>query len=162
MMGAFIDLDELDRKTRNNFSHKIKQNPVLKPFHIIWNEHNGFSPNDAGYGTEQFTLRPYIPGYGCDGTTDSNIHIVAHYICEVIGINYAEYYGEYHEMSLSDAQEDISRMWNNSKYVTDLPFKITSEEVKLMLRDLYDINNRSLEIKVGQACKEKGYDIDWW
>lgn len=58
--------------------------------HIVWDKAGGY-PEHA-WGFQQWSVRPFVLGYGCDGTTDGNIHYIALQLCEQLGLDYIELY----------------------------------------------------------------------
>lgn len=110
------------------------------------------------------TIRPFIVGCGCDGSTDNNIHYVAEYMVKKLGFNYKKIYenayskkdgkdcAEWIDKPLSEL-EDSTGM-GKVKDTTTIPDDAT---VGLVLEDLYQINNRSL-VEVLEELLEK-YNI---
>lgn len=113
---------------------------------LTWDHESGH-PEHA-WGFVQYSPRPYRPGYGCDGTTDENIHLIAATLCNQVGIDYADAYfsayaGEKH--SIEDLRNWIGQLASDATLVSETIFPAADAEgLKLMLADLYQINNRSL------------------
>jgi len=57
---------------------------------ILWDAEGGYP--ESSRGTIQYSPRPFIQGYGCDGTTDANVHLVALTLCQKLGIDYVAAY----------------------------------------------------------------------
>ena len=95
------------------------------------------------------TFRPYVVGYGCDGSTDANIHYVAQKMCKLLGLDYAEIYNKAYPDARGEGWitenlgefEDEALKTKKVKTTTVIPKNATVQDV---LDDLYDINNRSL------------------
>jgi hypothetical protein len=105
------------------------------------------------------SLRPYVQGYGCDGSTDLNIHAIANRLAEQQGLDYSSlliraYPGDF------SATDDFS--WLKDDVVlaeTIIPQEIDAD---LALRDLQDINNYTLAEKFGIELYNVGaISTDW-
>lgn len=115
---------------------------------IVWDEEGGYPKHSWGF--IQYTLRPYRQGYGCDGTTDNNIHLIASTMAQREGWNYEAIYREaYGDESdhawLHDWLEHIQKPNGTTRKETLLPVQNAAKNWALALNDLYQINNRSLE-----------------
>lgn len=90
------------------------------------------------------TIRPYVLGYGYDGSTDANIHYIAEVMSNKLGFKYAKiYYRAYQQwigVNLGEVSDEALQK-QKVKHTTVIPARATIQEV---LDDLYDINNRSL------------------
>lgn len=53
---------------------------------ILWDAEGGYL--EHAHGFVQYSPRPFVQGYGCDGTTDENVHLIALTLCERLGIDY--------------------------------------------------------------------------
>jgi hypothetical protein len=105
------------------------------------------------------SLRPYVQGYGCDGSTDLNIHAIANRLAEQQGLDYPSlliraYPGDF------SATDDFS--WLKDDVVlaeTIIPQEIDAD---LALRDLQDINNYTLAEEFGIELYNVGaISTDW-
>jgi hypothetical protein len=104
-------------------------------------------------------LRPYIQGYGCDGTTDRNIHALANRLAEHHGLDYPSllvraYPGEF------SPSDDFQ--WLHDKDVLDETVIPNTVDADLVLSDLQAINNYTLSIEFGIALQKIGIiSTDW-
>lgn len=133
--------------------------------HILWDAEDGYPPHACGF--IQHTLRPYRQGYGCDGTTDQNIHLIAMTLCERLDIDYAQAYvdayGQDSTLEYAQAWITRSRADENLKNETIVPADVSDDVLRLMLSDLYQINNRSLVDVLSEKLMVIGRDVDdWW
>jgi hypothetical protein len=90
-------------------------------------------------GYVQWSPRPFMQGMGCDGTTDGCIHLLGKIYCEKLGHDYIDLYRAAHSSPDCDASwiKDLERFSKE----TVIPKTI---DPRLLLEDLYQINNRSL------------------
>ncbi|CDQ09189.1 conserved protein of unknown function [Acidithiobacillus ferrivorans] len=138
---------------------------VLK---IIWDDPDEYPEHALGY--EQYTIRPYRLGYGCDGTTDQNIHLIAATVLNRIGINYGQAYVEAYpdEFNDNNRQAGIDDMNNCSGQQivaeTVIPEDNNLRTIQAILHDLNEINNRSLVGRLEELLLEKGFhdDVQRW
>lgn len=105
------------------------------------------------------SLRPYVQGYGCDGTTDMNIHTIANILAEKYGLDYRSLLVQSYpdQFSLSN---DFS--WLNDDVVmaeTTIPEEIDPD---LVLQDLGQINNHTLVINLGVELYKLGIISTNW
>ena len=115
------------------------------------------------------TIRPYIVGYGCDGSTGANIHYCIYRLCGILGWNYNEIYLKAYEWQDRDA-ELLRKMKeydpeNNIDEATKKPVKECTiipkdTRIKDLLEDLYDINNRSFVEELETRLESHGIDIN--
>jgi hypothetical protein len=131
-----------------------KENPgvIFYGVKIIWTR---ATPSP---GFVQWTIRPYVQGMGCDGTTDGPIHLIAKTFVRQKGGDYKALYKQAYEWKESRGEKASDNEWiddleENYAEETHIPAVINP---KLMLADLYDINNRS----VVEVLSEK-YGIDF-
>ncbi|MDM8549265.1 hypothetical protein QUF72_04270 [Desulfobacterales bacterium HSG2] len=139
--------------------HKIEQgqelaNPWIK---VIAREYKNRVTGETRRSCSS-SLRPYVQGYGCDGSTDRNIHAIANRLAEQQGLDYPSlmmraYPGDF-------SADDFS--WLTDKIVlaeTVIPEKIDAD---LALRDLEDINNYTLAMEFGIELHKLGViSTDW-
>ncbi|NJL59010.1 MAG: hypothetical protein HC887_04510 [Desulfobacteraceae bacterium] len=105
------------------------------------------------------SLRPYIQGYGCDGTTDLNIHAIANRLAEQHGLDYPALltcaYPD--DFSLSD-----NFHWLRDEDVLAETVIPKSVDADLALKDLQEINNYTLAIEFGVELQKLGIiPTDW-
>ncbi len=131
------------------------QNPWIK---LITFEH---THTTTGAIRRHFStsLRPYIQGYGCDGTTDLNIHALANRLAEQHGLDYPSLLACAYPDQFSRTDDF---QWLNDEVVlaeTVIPKTIDAD---LVLRDLQQINNYTLAIEFGIALhKIDVISTDW-
>jgi hypothetical protein len=105
------------------------------------------------------SLRPYVQGYGCDGSTDLNIHVIANRLAEQQGFDYSSLLIRAYPIDFSTA-DDFS--WLKDEVVlaeTIIPQEIDAD---LALRDLQDINNYTLAEEFGIELYNVGaISTDW-
>lgn len=131
---------------------------------IHWKKELGAQESLDGY--IQVTARPYKQGYGCDGTTDSNVHLIAKTVCEKIGIDYIASYEEAYcervEKWLIEAKEWLNGLQKNDVLISEtiIPEVITLDVLRLVLSDLYQLNYRILVEVLTNKMVEKGYLVE--
>ena len=150
---CFIDDDEW-------IEHKIEQGQTLPDawIKLITCEYTNTVTGETRRSWST-SLRPYVQGYGCDGSTDLNIHAIANRLAEQQGLDYPAlllraYSGDF------SATDDFS--WLNDDVVlaeTIIPQRIDAD---LALRDLQDINNYTLAEEFGIELYNVGaISTDW-
>ncbi len=127
---------------------------------IVWDREDGY-PEHA-WGFIQWTVRPFVQGYGCDGTTDRNVHLVALTLCEMLDIDYLHCYREAYAENECAWIEALSEDRNLIEE-TRLPAEPSMDAFVLMLADLYQINNRSLVAVLADALQARGWPLErYW
>ncbi|HPA02578.1 MAG TPA: hypothetical protein PLK29_10225 [Chiayiivirga sp.] len=123
---------------------------------IVWDREDGYPEHSWGF--MQWTVRPFVQGYGCDGTTDRNVHLVALTLCGMLGIDYRRCYRE--------AYADCDGAWIEALLddaglaeETRLPAEPSLDAIVLMLSDLGQINNRSLVSVLAEALEDRGWPV---
>ena len=105
------------------------------------------------------SLRPYMQGYGCDGTTDLNIHALANRLAEQQGLDYPALLVRAYPDDFSLATDF---QWLHDEVVlaeTIIPKDINAD---LALKDLEDINNYTLAMEFGIELYNRGViSTDW-
>src|SRR5215213_5597230 len=94
-MRELLDPDEprAARAPRHVRDLAAKQaDAATRILHIVWDEADGYP--EHGWGNEQWSIRPYRVGQGCDGTIECNMHFVAIELMERVGIDYRQLYEE--------------------------------------------------------------------
>lgn len=92
------------------------------------------------------SLRPYIQGYGCDGTTDLNIHAIANKLAEQYRIDYPTLLKQSYPTDYSGT-DDFH--WLNDKIVLAETFIPPQIDADLALQDLQEINHYTLAENFG-------------
>jgi len=145
----------------NNAPAKLRDRAIkegLKLLQIVWDKEGGYLEHTWGF--EQWSIRPYRLGYGCDGTTDENIHLIAWKICEQIGIDYLALYLEAYNDDLLNFDE-----WDTIAQETDMPKLGAQSDLVLrgILHDLNEINCRTVGDSLQDELERLGYNVDqWW
>ena len=105
------------------------------------------------------SVRPYVQGYGCDGTTDLNIHAIANRLAEQQGLDYPALWRKAYPFYFY-AKFDFSLFTDDVVLAeTLIPQKIDAD---VALRDLEAINNYTLAMEFGIALHEIGaISTDW-
>ncbi len=105
------------------------------------------------------SLRPYVQGYGCDGTTDLNIHTIANRLAQMHGLSYRSLLSRAYPDDFSDS-DDFS--WLEDDVViaeTTIPEVIDPD---VALSDLEQINNYTLAMEFGIELFRLGVtSTDW-
>jgi hypothetical protein len=115
--------------------------PETRILHIVWDQEDGYP--EGSWGFEQWSVRPYHVGQGCDGTIEENMHFVALHLLQRIGIDYRAIYREaYPEQSLEGWPAPDQAAWLADESI--LP-PADDESLELLLHDLYDTNHRTLK-----------------
>lgn len=149
-------LKQLDEKAKT-----IDGGYILK---ILWDKEDGYPEQSWGY--VQYTVRPYRQGYGCDGTTDRNIHLIAITICRRVGIDYLKAIEEAYPDE-NDRGHWMRALVDDQKLASEtvIPAFIdgdNSDVLALMLSDIYQINWGSLVSVLEEKLTKKGYQVDDW
>jgi len=134
---------------------------------IEWKRELGAPEHIDGY--VQVSARPYRQGYGCDGTTDRNIHLIAMTLCKRLGIDYLDAYHRayngdrgYVRQEVIEWLEDISKDCSLIAE-TIIPKETNVDTLRLMLSDLYQINNKPLVDTLSDILVARGYDVtNFW
>lgn len=132
---------------------------------IVWDAAGGYP--ESGWGYLQYSPRPYQQGFGCDGTTNLNIHLLAATFCQRLGLDYLTVYLEaYPDRPRSSTTLDwLTTLTKNSalQAETCVPADTTTDHLMLVLSDLYQINNRSVVSVLEEAFTAHGFAVDtWW
>lgn len=133
-----------------------------KILHIVWDKADGY-PEHA-WGFEQWSVRPFEQGNGCDGTTDGNIHLIARHLCAKLGLDYKALYTEvYQDHDGINFSADWIDALDRYEVETIIPNEVSTQTLKLLLDDLGEINNHSMVATLEDKFTELGYDVsDWW
>lgn len=107
----------------------------------------------------EMSVRPYIQGYGCDGTTDEPIHAIANRLAAQHGIFYPDLLVSAYPDSYS-TDEDFA--WLTSEAVLAETFIPDEIGPMLALDDLMSINNYQAADLLGELLAERGVvPSDW-
>jgi hypothetical protein len=140
-----------------------------KPFtarcilHLEWDEADGYPRHAWGY--QQWSVRPFIQGQGCDGTIDENVHLIGLAFCEQLGLDYAALYEEAYAEDREAGCGDWLRDYDERGRITNETIvpEISEHTVRMYLNDLQDINNRSLIEVMEREFHRLGFNVDqWW
>jgi len=128
---------------------------------IVWDAEGGFP--EHSHGTIQYSPRPYVQGYGCDGTTDENIHLIASSLCAKLGIDYVEAYAQAYGRD-RETIDWIRELPSDSSLLkeTVVPENTGIDELTLMLHDLYAINNSELVFVLEVIFQERELPVNDW
>lgn len=131
---------------------------------IVWDEAGGYPSHAWGY--IQYSPRPYHQGYGCDGTTDRNIHLIGLTLCDRLGLDYPALHRlAYPDLPAQAGSEDWGlTLRHDSALLTEtlIPHALSRDSLRLLLYDLYQINNRSFVEVLETAFEECGYPAQDW
>lgn len=130
---------------------------------IIWDGADGYPEHAWGY--VQWSVRPYTQWYGCDGTTDANIHFIAKTLCGRLGLVYADLYEQAYSRPQDEplGQSWVRRFdWNGTEAETVVP-ELSEITLCGVLHDLEEINNHSLVNLLSNVFTDFGYNIEeYW
>ena len=132
---------------------------------IVWDQAGGYPEHAWGY--VQWSIRPYEQGYGCDGTTGLNIHLIAWRLCEALELDYPALYEQaYAWQGELDNQSWLRQWtvddWKRIESETVLP-ALSEQALRLLLYDLNEINNASLVMVLEEEFTKLGYQVaEWW
>ncbi|MCB0014319.1 MAG: hypothetical protein KDE34_20540 [Anaerolineales bacterium] len=107
----------------------------------------------------EMSVRPYIQGYGCDGTTDESIHAIANRLVAEYGI----YYPDLLVLAYPDSySRDEDFAWLTGEAVLGETFIPDEIDPMLALDDLISINNCQAADLLGELLAERGIiSLDW-
>ncbi len=150
---CFIDDDEwIEQKIEegNTLPH-----PWIK---LITNEYTDTTTGETRRHSST-SLRPYVQGYGCDGSTDLNVHAIANRLAEQHGLAYPALMVRAYPDN-SSATDDFS--WLNDEDVLAETIMPRDVDADLALKDLQDINNYTLAMEFGIELYKKGVITTNW
>lgn len=155
---------EETKERKRSFMASLKQhvdkNPGSFIQKIVWDQEGGYP--ELAWGYVQYTVRPYRQGYGCDGTTDQNIHLIAATLAKRSGLDYLQIYRTAYTDNTGDW---IPELFLDRKLLqeTVIPEGCNLRTWVLALRDLYEINNRSLVQKLEEQLEPMYPQLhEWW
>lgn len=105
------------------------------------------------------SLRPYIQGYGCDGTTNENVHAIAQRLATQHSLNYLRLIAEAYPRDIAPT-DDAS--WLEADVVLAETFIPASIDPILVLHDLTQINNHNLVTVLTQRLMQLGILSEDW
>jgi len=108
---------------------------------------------------QQVSLRPYLQGYGCDGSTDLNIHALTHCFCARLGLSYPQL------MVAAYPQENAPARdfgWLEDDLILAETFIPPEIDPVLVLADLVDINNYTLASLLERELVRLGLVSEGW
>jgi len=129
---------------------------------IVWDEAGGYPQHAWGY--VQWSIRPYEQGYGCDGTTSANIHLIALRFCEALGLDYPALYEKAYEWQGEKPGQSWLRHydWAPIEEETIVP-EVSEQALRDLLDDLGEINNHSVVAVLEEEFTRLGYNVEiWW
>jgi hypothetical protein len=122
---------------------------------IVWDEDD--TP-DHCKGNTQWSVRPYRIQDTCDGTRDGNTYLVCREFCKKTGLDLKKIYTQAYP---DDIFTDLDlQHYDEFMKETEIPEKVTSENIRYLLNSLYSMNHRSLTQVLAERWEEMGYDID--
>lgn len=157
MKQKLFDPTDIESREAPDFiiEKAVKQDKkILK---IEYDQGDGYARNHTSW-----SVRPYTPGYGCDGTTDMNIHLIGLRLCSKLGLDYFKLYEKaYAWQGVDAANADWLRNmdWSTIEEQTEIP-EVSEESVNLLLLDLQEINNRSLMILLATEFHKLGFNVN--
>jgi len=138
---------------------KAEDKQLLK---IVWDDADGYPEHAWGY--VQWSIRPYTQWYGCDGTTDENIHLIAKALCEALGLDYAALYEQAYNrpqdapLGESWLRSMTAESWARIEAETIIP-ELSEISLCGILDDLHEINNHSFANLLENVFTSLGYDV---
>ncbi|WP_347990249.1 hypothetical protein [Methylomonas sp. AM2-LC] len=128
---------------------------------ILWDDAKRYP--ECSLGVIQYSVRPYVQGFGCDGTTDANIHLIGIHIFSKLGLDYLSAYSQAYNSEHDNIDWLIEIASDkNLKLETVLPNEIGPNEIGLLLHDLYQINCRSFVEVIENILKENNIEYSDW
>lgn len=129
---------------------------------ILWDAEAGYP--EHGHGFIQYSPRPFVQGYGCDGTTDENVHLIAMALCKLSGIDYVAAYAQAYPDAGDDTLEWIRGLPLDQEIVAEtlVPEGADRQTLALMFHDLQAINNRSVIDVLMELFEQRDIQIDDW
>jgi hypothetical protein len=129
---------------------------------ILWDTQGGY-PEHA-HGFVQYSPRPFVQGYGCDGTTDENVHLIALTLCKRLGIDYVAVYAKAYPDADKDTLGWIRGLPLDKEITreTIIPKHAGAKELALMLNDLQAANNRSVIDVLLETFGRRDIQLDDW
>jgi len=120
---------------------------------IVWDEEGGYPEHAWGY--TQYTIRPYVQGMGCDGTTTENILLLAKILCDRQGLDYLEVMNRAYPEEEGYSKHDTAWM-PGFRHETIVPEEI---DPHLLIEDLHDINYHSFARELEEETERLGIHL---
>lgn len=129
---------------------------------VLWDAEDGYPEHSHGF--VQYSPRPFFQGYGCDGTTDENVHLIALALCNQLGIDYVTVYAQAYPDAEDNTLDWIRGLALDQEIVAEtiVPKSAGARELALMLHDLQAINNRSVIDVLLDVFEQRNIQIDEW
>lgn len=129
---------------------------------VLWDAEDGYPEHSHGF--IQYSPRPFFQGYGCDGTTDENVHLIALTLCNILDIDYLSVYAQAYPDAEDDTLDWIRGLPLDQEIVAEtiVPKSAGTRELALMLHDLQAINNRSVIDVLLDVFEHRNIQIDEW
>jgi hypothetical protein len=104
---------------------------------------------------EQWSVRPYQVGQGCDGTIECNMHLVVLTLMPALGIDYRRLYAEAYPCETLEG-------WPSPETSARLAAETTvpdpgADALERLLHDLFDTNHRTLEDELRSRLEALGH-----
>jgi hypothetical protein len=129
---------------------------------ILWDAEGGYPEHALGF--VQYSPRPFYQGYGCDGTTDENVHLIALTLCKRLGADYVAAYAKAYPEADEDTLGWIRGLPLDKGIMqeTIIPKHPGAKELALMLKDLQAINNHSVIDVLLETFGQRDIRVDNW
>jgi hypothetical protein len=129
---------------------------------VLWDAEGGYPEHANGF--VQYSPRPFCQGYGCDGTTDENVHLIALTLCKRLGIDYVAVYAKAYPDADNDTLGWIRGLPLDKEITqeTIIPKHAGAKELALMLNDLQATNNRSVIDVLLETFGRRDIQLDDW
>lgn len=161
-MEILLTPQEAKRQGCDKATLKRAQSAGKRILKIVWDKEDGYPQHSWGF--VQWSIRPYEQRYGCDGTTDGNIHLIALRLCEALGLDYPALYEKaYAARGTKPGRSWIRTFdWPRVEEETIIP-KLSEQSLRHCLHDLGEINNRSILAVLEDEFTNLGYSVEnWW
>lgn len=128
-------------------------------------EHGGYAMKithhySNGESWNQWTPRPFAQGYGCDGATDSSIHLIGMHLLHTLRLDYVEIYkectGDVFWVGDKEGYDAYLDDWVRPHTILPDPSPVA---FALLVCDLYQINERAMSEYLENQLVEWGIDL---
>ncbi len=164
-MEIFLDPHDEEAKDAPEYVRKGALEANKQILKIVWDQDGGYPEHAWGY--VQWSIRPYEQRYGCDGTTDLNIHLIALRLCESLGLDYVDLYertyAEHDGFEYGDSwlRHRTPTDWESIEAQTIVP-EPSEQALRNVLYDLGEINHHSLVRVLETEFTKRGYEVTDW